>query len=841
MSSTTEATGHTWPAPPSLGIPSVDSEAAVPLPASEQSREDNEDKRARGDQRDASQRGIGHHDAIYFVIDDAEADAQDERASTRTAGQNDSQSRSSAANETGTITVSAFNGMRPSEVAASMMAFQEQNNDTIGSSAGNSPEIELTEVSAHSKASSSNAASASRKSRAKTKAGLSLQSYVKDSVFSRSALRAKTFAAYSHLRESDFPEEVYGRMNDDDEDLDSLPLPIPKDSKVQESKERDADGRLRYLPGSAEAQDIEERKRSTNSGVRSWTRFLQGWGVLQESDEEQDGEQGDTEADDPEDQWEGYLFDFDSESNAEKSDQGRGQPRDNKETHSDDEDDNGMNDREVDNTLDTFPHTLSPEERARYHNNLRSVEPTIDVVSIPGSPEGSVSILDTHGENSRRSARQRVGGSQTSASSLWNSRNLLRIRQFCAFFGMSILIAVGYMDPGNWETSLDAGSTFRYRLLWAVLASSLLGYLFQYLSVKLGVATDRDLARMCRAVYSRRTNFFLWVSAEIGIIATDVASIIGAAIALRMLASIPLLLGIIITMFDVLIILFLQGKRQRILEGIVGFFALVIFISFCIQLSYVHASAGDVLSGFIPSFDTFSDSRELVLTIGILGATVMPHNLYLHSALVQTRRYPRTPQGRALAVRLSSIDSGISLTAACFVNVAILILSAAAFHKAGPNKDPPATLEQAQSLLSAALGERAAGVLFALALVLSGQASTVTSTLTGQFVMEGFLDLRLKPWVRRLATRLVAIVPAVLILFIVGENALDELIVMSQVVLSIQLSFAIIPLVWMTSNEELMGVLVNSRRTKYLAYFATSLVVVLNVYLMIRFFVLGTR
>jgi manganese transport protein len=402
-------------------------------------------------------------------------------------------------------------------------------------------------------------------------------------------------------------------------------------------------------------------------------------------------------------------------------------------------------------------------------------------------------------------------------------------RKALAFAGPGYLIAVGYMDPGNWATDLAGGSAFGYRLLCVILLSNLMAVLLQGLSSKLGIVTGRDLAQACRDHYSRPVVIFQWVICETAIAACDLAEVIGSAIALNLLFHIPITVGVVLTALDVLVVLFLQTKGFRWLEALVIVLIATIGLCFLFEVVISKPSLSGVIGGFIPSVDIVRDPRMLYIAMGILGATVMPHNLYLHSSIVQTRRYEETAAGKREAVRFAFLDSTIALTFALFINAAILIVAAASFHKTGHTE--VAEIQQAYTLLTPLLGVGGASAVFALALLASGQNSTLTGTLAGQIVMEGFLQLRLRPWVRRLITRGLAIVPAVIVAILYGESGTAKLLVMSQVVLSLQLSFAVFPLVRFTSDRLKMGEFVNPAWLRALSYFVAFFIAVLNVWL----------
>jgi len=402
-------------------------------------------------------------------------------------------------------------------------------------------------------------------------------------------------------------------------------------------------------------------------------------------------------------------------------------------------------------------------------------------------------------------------------------------RKALAFAGPGYLIAVGYMDPGNWATDLAGGSAFGYRLLFVILLSNLLAVLLQGLSSKLGIVTGRDLAQACRDHYSRPVVLFQWVICETAIAACDLAEVIGSAIALNLLFHIPVTVGVVLTALDVLVVLFLQTKGFRWLEALVIVLIATIGICFMFEVVISKPSLAGVLAGFVPSADIVRDPKMLYIAMGILGATVMPHNLYLHSSIVQTRRYEQTPAGKREAVRFAFLDSTIALTFALFINAAILIVAAASFHTTGHTD--VAEIQQAYTLLTPLLGVGGASAVFALALLASGQNSTLTGTLAGQIVMEGFLQIRLRPWVRRLITRGLAIVPAVIVAILYGDSGTAKLLIMSQVVLSLQLSFAVFPLVRFTSDRLKMGEFVNPRWLRALSYFVAFSIAALNVWL----------
>ena len=403
-------------------------------------------------------------------------------------------------------------------------------------------------------------------------------------------------------------------------------------------------------------------------------------------------------------------------------------------------------------------------------------------------------------------------------------------RKMLAFAGPGYLVAVGYMDPGNWATDLAGGSRFGYTLLSVILLSNLMAVLLQGLSSKLGIVTGRDLAQACRDHYSKPVSVALWLMCEIAIAACDLAEVIGSAIALNLLFHIPIAVGVFITALDVLLLLYLQNRGVRVLEALVIVLVATVGLCFAFELLLSRPDVGAVMRGFIPTTDIVRDPGMLYLAIGILGATVMPHNLYLHSSIVQTRRYEETADGRREAVRYAFVDSTIALTMALFINAAILIVAAASFHSTGHHE--VAEIQDAHMLLTPLLGAGASTV-FALALLASGQNSTLTGTLAGQIVMEGFLDIRIRPWLRRLITRLIAIVPAALMAIFGGASGTAQLLLFSQVILSLQLSFAVFPLVMFTSDRAKMGEFANPSWLKLLAYLVAGVIATLNVWLLV--------
>ncbi|MDB6123479.1 MAG: Mn2+/Fe2+ transporter, family [Pedosphaera sp.] len=399
-------------------------------------------------------------------------------------------------------------------------------------------------------------------------------------------------------------------------------------------------------------------------------------------------------------------------------------------------------------------------------------------------------------------------------------------RKMLAFSGPGYLVAVGYMDPGNWATDLAGGSKFGYSLLSVILLSNLMAILLQSLCARLGIVTGRDLAQACRDHYSKPTVIILWVMCEIAICACDLAEVIGSAIALNLLFKIPLVWGVCITALDVLAVMYLQNKGFRYIEALVVVLILTIGGCFLAEIIFSRPDITAVLGGFVPKFEIIKNKEMLYIAIGILGATVMPHNLYLHSSIVQTRKYEQNAEGKTEAIKFAVLDSSLALMFALFINAAILIVSAAAFHSNGQKE--VAEIQDAYKLLTPTLGITLASTVFAVALLASGQNSTLTGTLAGQIVMEGFLNIRLRPWVRRLLTRLIAIIPAVIATAVYGESGTAKLLVFSQVVLSLQLSFAVIPLIIFTSDRKKMGKFVNPLWVNILAWTTAAIIVSLN-------------
>src|SRR5258706_13657484 len=399
-------------------------------------------------------------------------------------------------------------------------------------------------------------------------------------------------------------------------------------------------------------------------------------------------------------------------------------------------------------------------------------------------------------------------------------------RKVLAFAGPGYLVAVGYMDPGNWATDIGGGAKFGYTLLSVILISNVLAMFLQALSAKLGIVTGRDLAQACRESYSRPVAIGLWIVCEIAIAACDLAEVLGSAVALKLLFGLPLLAGVVITALDVLIVLALQGRGFRLIEAFVITLIASIAACFAYEIFFCQPICAEAAVDFIPRMEILRNREMLYIAIGILGATVMPHNLYLHSSIVQTRAFPTDAAGKREAIRYATFDSTLALFFALFVNAAILILGAAAFHTRGLHG--VAEIADAYKLLTPVLGASFASTLFACALLASGQNSTLTGTLAGQIVMEGFLNLRLKPWLRRLITRSIAIIPAALVIGFAGENKVTPLLILSQVILSFQLPFAVIPLIQFTGDRSKMDEFVNSRFTTVVACVVAAAILVFN-------------
>lgn len=405
-----------------------------------------------------------------------------------------------------------------------------------------------------------------------------------------------------------------------------------------------------------------------------------------------------------------------------------------------------------------------------------------------------------------------------------------KFRRLLAFFGPAYLVSVGYMDPGNWATDIAGGSQFGYQLLWVLMMSNLIALLLQSLSARLGVVRNRDLAQASRETYPKYINISLYVLAEIAIAATDLAEVLGMAIGLQLLFGISLTTGVLITVFDTILLLFLMNLGMRKMEMFIISLVGIIGMSFFAEIFFAKPDVSEILTGLIPS--TLSN-EALYIAIGIIGATVMPHNLYLHSSLVQTRKIERTDRAIRKAIRFNIADSAIALNMAFFVNAAILILAAAVFHKSG--MFDVAEIQDAHKLLEPMLGNKLAPILFAVALIAAGQSSTVTGTLSGQIVMEGYINLRIAPWIRRLLTRLIAIIPALITVHFFGERSSGDLLVLSQVILSLQLGFAIIPLIHFVSDKDKMGVFAINTITKIFAWLCATIIVALNIKLVFDF------
>jgi manganese transport protein len=413
-------------------------------------------------------------------------------------------------------------------------------------------------------------------------------------------------------------------------------------------------------------------------------------------------------------------------------------------------------------------------------------------------------------------------------------KNVSFLKKLLAFSGPGALIAVGYMDPGNWATDIAGGAKFGYTLIFVIFLSNLFAMVLQHLSLKLGIVTGRDLAQACRDNYSKPVSIMLWILAEIAIAACDLAEVIGSAIALNLLFNIPLAIGVLITSADVLLILFFQHKGFRYIESIVVSLIIIIIFSFGFEMFLSVPDISGILSGFIPTPKIISNPEMLYIAIGILGATVMPHNLYLHSSIVQTRNFDRTKSGKKEAVKFATLDSNFALFIAFFINAAILIVSASVFNKAG--YEEVADINDAYKLLTPLLGTSIASTVFAVALLASGQNSTLTGTMAGQIIMEGFLNIRLKPWVRRIITRMIAIIPAFFVTMLSGENGTAKLLILSQVILSLQLSFAVFPLVLFTNDKLKMGTFANKKWLVITSYAIAVIIFIFNAILLFETF-----
>jgi manganese transport protein len=459
----------------------------------------------------------------------------------------------------------------------------------------------------------------------------------------------------------------------------------------------------------------------------------------------------------------------------------------------------------------------------------RSNGPTVDAEPAVAAEAASVpaAVTATGGASNTGAVREfRLPSLPESHRTIPVAPGLTWFKKVLAFAGPGYLVAVGYMDPGNWATDIGGGAKFGYTLLSVILLSNLMAMLLQALSAKLGIVTGRDLAQACRESYSRPAAIGLWIVCEIAIAACDLAEVLGSAVALKLLFGLPLLAGVLITALDVLIVLALQGRGFRLIEAFVVTLILTIAACFAYEIFYAQPLWREAAIGFIPRMEILRNRGMLYIAIGILGATVMPHNLYLHSSIVQTRAFGTNAGGKREALRYATFDSTLALAFALFVNAAILVLGAAAFHTRGMHD--VAEIADAYKLLTPVLGASFASTLFACALLASGQNSTLTGTLAGQIVMEGFLNLRLKPWLRRLITRSIAIIPAVIVIGFYGEGNVTSLLILSQVVLSFQLPFAVIPLVKFTSDKVKMGAFVNSRFTTILAWVVAAAILALN-------------
>jgi len=458
-------------------------------------------------------------------------------------------------------------------------------------------------------------------------------------------------------------------------------------------------------------------------------------------------------------------------------------------------------------------------------NDLQSAEPPI--------AEPNSSVAAPRGTEAHSTGKWRHAPHEPSLPEVFRSITIPTDAKFwrrmLAFTGPGYLVAVGYMDPGNWATDIQGGAQYKYGLLSIVLFSNFLAIFLQALSAKLGIVTGRDLAQACRDAYSRPMSIFLWLSAEVAIVACDIAEVIGAAIALKLLFHIPLTIGVVLTGADVLIVLALQGRGFRWLEALVITLIFTMIVIFGLEIIFSKPEWTAVFMGFLPHRALVTDHNQLYIGLGILGATVMPHNLYLHSSIIQTRGYGRSEPELKKAVTHAYIDSTVALTIALFVNAAILIVAAATFYTRGHYE--VASIEDAYKLMSPLLGVALATPLFAVALLASGQNATLTGTLAGQIVLEGFTRFRIKPWQRRLISRCIAIVPCVFITYMFGDKGIDSLIIFSQVVLSVQLSFAVVPLIQFTCDKEKMGKFVNGTFTKTVGWGMAAVIAILNTYL----------
>ena len=433
----------------------------------------------------------------------------------------------------------------------------------------------------------------------------------------------------------------------------------------------------------------------------------------------------------------------------------------------------------------------------------------------------------------RASPGWRQSGGQPSLPEVFRSITIPKgagfLRRLFAFAGPGYLVAVGYMDPGNWATDIAGGSAYNYRLLSVVLISNFLAIFLQALAAKLGIVTGRDLAQACRDAYGKPVAILLWLSAEVAIVACDLAEVIGAAIALNLLFQLPLIIGVVVTVLDVLLVLALQHKGFRWIETLVITLIVTMMGIFAAEMFFARPDVAGILTGFIPHAEIIHDPKMLYIALGILGATVMPHNLYLHSSIVQTRNYGRSLSEIRDAIRMAVTDSTVALMLALFVNAAILILAASTFYKSGHHEI--ASIEEAYKMLTPLLGVSIAAPLFAIALLAAGQNSTLTGTLAGQIVLEGFTQFRIAPWLRRVISRGIAIIPAVVVIWLYGEKGTGQLLLLSQVVLSVQLSFAVIPLIQFTSDKAKMGPFVNRLPTKIIGWTIAAVIAGLNAYL----------
>lgn len=405
-------------------------------------------------------------------------------------------------------------------------------------------------------------------------------------------------------------------------------------------------------------------------------------------------------------------------------------------------------------------------------------------------------------------------------------------RKVLSFLGPAYLVSVGYMDPGNWATDIAAGSKYGYALIWVIIASNIAAILVQNHSARLGIVTGKDLAQFSRSYYPQKLNFVFWIFAEIAIAATDLAEILGMAIGLKLLFGLDMLYGVVFSLFDTLIIMYLIRKGMRVMEAIILALIAIIGISFMIELFYSKPDMGELVKGIIPSIP---DKNALYIAIGIIGATVMPHNLYLHSSLVQSRRFPKNEEGKRKTIRYNFFDTTIALNLALFVNAAILILAASTFYRTGLYEVED--IMDAHKMLAPILGTTLAPILFAVALIASGQSSTLTGTLTGQIIMEGYLNIRIAPWLRRLITRLLAVIPAFIVILIFGESEAGPLLILSQVILSLQLGFAVIPLLHWVSSKKIMGTFSIPLLTKITSWIVVLGILGLNIQLVLDFII----